>query len=179
MVTIIFEAHGTTVDNENSLSSGQFDAPLSVLGKKQALELGQRYKSKSFAAVFCSDLSRSYQTAEIALAGRNIPIIKDVRLRECDYGELTRYPSDEVEPRRGDHITVPFPGGESYEQTSARMKDFLTDLLKNFDDREVLIIGHRATQYGLEHWIKGVPLKDAVTAPWAWQPGWVYTLEQL
>jgi len=42
-----------------------------------------------------------------------------------------------------------------------------------------MIIGHRATQYGLEHWIKGVPIKDVVTASWKWQPGWKYELEKL
>jgi hypothetical protein len=39
-----------------------------------------------------------------------------------------------------------------------------------------MIIGHRAAQYGLEHWIKGVAVTDAVTAPWKWQPGWTYEL---
>lgn len=31
-------------------------------------------------------------------------------------------------------------------------------------------------QYGLEHWIKGLPLKKVVTASWKWQPGWFYFL---
>lgn len=50
----------------------------------------------------------------------------------------------------------------------------LEDLLKNYNSKKIMIIGHRATQYGLEHWIKGVFLKDIVTAPWKWQAGWVY-----
>ena len=36
------------------------------------------------------------------------------------------------------------------------MKSFLEELLKNYDGKKVMIIGHRATQYGLEHWIKGL-----------------------
>ena len=86
MVTIIFEAHGTTFDNEKNLSSGHFDIELSPLGINQAKELGERYKNQNFDAIFCSDLQRSYKTAEIAF-GNEFPIVKDKRLRECDYGD--------------------------------------------------------------------------------------------
>lgn len=176
MVTIIFESHGTTLDNEKGLSSGLYDVELSELGKRQAKELGERYKDRSPDVIFCSDLQRSWKTVEIAFANRNILIIKDRRLRECDYGDLNRHPKNEVELLRGQHILEPFPNGESYEQCAEWMKEFLQDLLKTYDSKKVMIIGHRATQYGLEHWIKGVPLKDAVTASWQWQPGWTYTL---
>lgn len=179
MVTIIFESHGTTYDNENEISSGQADAKLSPLGKKQAQELGKRYQGERLDVIFCSDLSRSYETGEIAFSKRGFPIIKDKRLRECDYGNLNQHPSKEVDPLKSKHIKVPFPNGESYEQTAARIKSFLKDPLKDYDGKTVMVIGHRATQYGLEHWIKGVPLKDAVIAPWKWQPGWAYSLKKL
>ncbi len=188
MVTITFEAHSTSLDNENKLSSGQFDVALSPLGEKQAKELGERYQDQKFEAIFCSDLQRSYRTAEIAFGDRfpvidvdyNSPfsrIIKDKRLRECDYGDLIRHPSDEVESQKVSHITEPFPNGESYEDCLKRMKDFLDRLRQKYNGRDinVLIIGHRATQYGLEYWINGVDLKTSVTTPFKWQPGWIYT----
>ncbi|MDO8577072.1 MAG: histidine phosphatase family protein [Candidatus Daviesbacteria bacterium] len=182
MVTIIFESHATTFDNENHLASGHNDVELSSLGIQQAKELGQRYENDSFDAIFCSNLQRSYKTAEIAF-GDKFPIIKDKRLRECDYGNLTRQPSSEVDPAKVKHITDPFPNGESYKQTSKRMKEFLDDLKKRYDgppvgeaSKKVMIIGHRATQYGLEYWINGISLKDAVTAAWKWQPGWIYQM---
>ena len=177
MVTIIFESHGTTLDNEAGLSSGFYDVELSELGKKQSKELGERYKNDHFDAIFCSDLKRSYNTAEIAFADRDFKIIKDSRLKECNYGDLDHRPEEEVKAEKGNRISQPFPNGESYEQTLARMKDFLKDLLKNYDNKKVMIIGHRATQYGLEHWIKGVSLKKAVTDSWQWQPGWEYELK--
>lgn len=179
MVTIFFESHGTTLDNEAGLSSGAFDTELSELGQRQAKELGERYKGQSFDAIFCSDLQRSWKTAEIVFDGRDIPVIKDKRLRECDYGDLNRHPKDEVEPLRSQYISQPFPNGESYEQCAARMREFLQDLLKKYDGKKVMIIGHRATQYGLEHWIKGAPLEETITAPWKWQPGWTYRLALL
>lgn len=179
MVTIIFESHGTTYDNEDGVSSGWFDVELSELGKRQAQELGERYKDDQFDAVFCSDLRRSYETGRIAFAGRDLEIIKDERLRECDYGDLTRHPSEEVELAKAEHIAIPFPNGESYERTATRMKGFLEDVLNNYEGKRVMIIGHRATQYGLEHWIEKKSLSEAVTAPWKWQPGWTYSLEML
>lgn len=178
MVTIVFEAHSTTIDNENHVSSGHYDIGLSELGIKQSHELGERYANDHFDVIFCSDLQRSYKTAELAFANQ-FPIVKDARLRECDYGDFTRRPSSEVDPEKASRITEPFPNGESYGQTVERMGSFLNDLLLDYDGKHVMIIGHRATQYGLEHWIKGVSVKDAVLALWKWQPGWKYELNEL
>ena len=177
MLTIIFESHGTTTDNEYKISSGWNDVPLSPLGVEQARELGKRYADQMLTAIFCSDLERSYKTAEIAF-GDTYPIIKDARLRECNYGSMNGAPKQEVEAYKATAITTPYPDGESYADTSKRMKAFLEDLSKNYDGKTVIIIGHRATQYGLEEWIKNVPLKEAVLASWQWQAGWEYELTQ-
>jgi hypothetical protein len=88
MITVVFEAHSTSVDNEARLASGHYDAALSRLGERQANELGVRYRIEKIDAVFCSDLQRSYRTAQIAFAGCAIPIIKDVRLRDSARGPL-------------------------------------------------------------------------------------------
>jgi len=141
MVTIIFEAHATSLDNEAHLASGHNDVELSELGKRQAKELGERYKGENFDAIFCSDLQRSYKTAEIAFRDR-FPIIKDARLRECDYGDLTQHPSIEIDPEKINRIKLPFPNGESYEETSARMKSFLQELLRNYDNKTVMSLVH-------------------------------------
>lgn len=173
MITIIFETHSTTIDNQAKLAAGWYDVALSELGEQQAKELGERRKGQHFDVIFCSDLQRSYRTAQIAF-GDKFPIVQDARLRECNYGKLNRAPKAEVEAMRESRLHTPFPEGESYEDTSKRMKQFLDDLLKNHDDKTVLIVGHRATQYGLDQWIKGLSLKEAVLAPWQWQPGWKY-----
>lgn len=175
MITIVFESHSTTKDNEAQLAAGWFDVALSKLGEERARQLGERYADQKFDAIFCSDLQRSYKTAQLAF-GDKYPIIQDERLRECNYGDLNRAPKKEVEGLKAQAITKPFPNGESYQDTSKRMKSFLQDLLKDYDGKTVMIVGHRATQYGLEKWIKGIPLKEAVLAPWQWQPGWRYEL---
>ena len=173
MLTIIFEAHGTTYDNEMHLASGHNDVALSPLGIQQSKEMGERYGADHFDAIFCSDLQRAYKSAEIAF-GNKFPIIKDARLRECDYGEFTKKPSDVVDVEKPKWVLEPFPGGESYEQTTARMKYFLDEIKKTYDGKRIMIIGHRATQFGLENVINGVPLETLTTMKFKWQPGWKY-----
>lgn len=179
MIALIFEPHSTTTDNENEIASGHYDVDLSALGRQQAHEMGARYKDTSFDAVYTSDLRRASHTAEIAFKGRGIPLIKDRRLRECDYGAWTRRSKGEVEAERIHRIQVPFPQGESYAQTTERMKQFLQDLLAHYDGKKVLIIGHRATHYALDHIIRRIPLAHALTAHWRWQPGWIYKLREV
>lgn len=173
MIKIIFEAHGTTFDNEAHLASGHNDVALSPLGETQSREMGERYVGEHFDAIFCSDLQRAYKSAEIAF-GNKFPIIRDARLRECDYGDMTQSPSAIIDVEKPKRIVEPFPNGESYTETNARMKEFLDELAKNYDGKRVMIIGHRATQYALDFYIKNIPLEISTSTPFKWQPGWEY-----
>jgi len=173
---LIFETHATSLDNERSLASGWFDVALSPGGERQARMLGVRRRDDQPAVVFCSDLSRSFRTAEIAFGDRSLPIIRDARLRECDYGDLTRRATSEIEPRRLLHLTHPFPNGESYKQVVDRVAEWLNDGMREIGAGTVLVIGHRGTYYALEHLLNRVALHEAVRSPWTWQPGWTYHL---
>jgi probable phosphoglycerate mutase len=174
-VVVVFETHATSLDNEAGLASGWFDVALSVTGEAQARELGARRRGDDLAAVFCSDLIRAFRTAEIAFGDRALPIVRDARLRECDYGSLTRHPVSEIEACRAVHMAAPFPDGESYEQVTTRVSAWLAEARTTFAGRTVLVIGHRATFYALEHLLRDIPLRDAVSSRWQWQPGWTYS----
>lgn len=178
MLIIIFETHATTLDNEAGLSSGHADAELSALGEEQSRELGRRYNREAIDAVLCSDLKRSYGTAAIAFADRDVPIITDQRLREIDYGHYTRHPTNFVEALGHRYVTRPFPNGESYEEVVRRVRDLLGELNRRYAAGRVLLIGHRAVQYALEHLVNDVPLPEAISASWQWQPGWRYELHE-
>jgi broad specificity phosphatase PhoE len=171
---LVFETHATSLDNEAGLASGWFDVALSTTGEEQARALGVRRRDDHLAAVFCSDLARSFRTAEIAFGDGSLPIARDPRLRECDYGDLTRRPTSEIDQRRLLHLADPFPGGESYQQVVNRVSGWLRETSSQFDSCTILVIGHRATFYALEHLLNRVTLHDAVTSPWMWQPGWTY-----
>jgi broad specificity phosphatase PhoE len=175
-LVVLFETHATSVDNEAGLASGWFDAPLSATGEAQARDLGVRRQSDDFRAVFCSDLSRAVRTAEIAFMDRRVSIVRDRRLRECNYGALTRIAATEIEARRAAHVETPFPQGESYRDVAERVRAWLAEVALTLDGDTLLVIGHRATFYALEHLMGNVPLNEAVSSPWQWQPGWQYRL---
>jgi len=176
-LTIVFETHATSLDNEAGLASGHFDVDLSPRGVEQAHELGERYPNGSLDLVVTSDLRRAARTAEVAF-GTRFPHEVDARVRECDYGELTRRPVGEVDGWRRRAVVTPFPGGESYEQATERFRACLTDLWSRLELGRVLVIGHRATGLALEHLLRGVPLDEALAAPWQWRPGWVYDVRE-
>ena len=122
MLTLFYSPHMTSVDNEAGRASGHADVPLSELGRKRAVTLGQGYVYESLDAVFCSDLQRAYTTAEIAFSGRDLPIIRDPRLRECDYGQRTQCPRDQLALEQ--HIRDPYPDGESLVMVAQRVGAF-------------------------------------------------------
>jgi 2,3-bisphosphoglycerate-dependent phosphoglycerate mutase len=178
-LVLLFETHATSLDNEAGLASGWFDAALSPTGEEQARALGVRRRDDDLAAVFCSDLSRSFRTAEIAFRDRQVSILRDPRLRECDYGALNRRPASEIEERRATCIDTPFPDGESYRQVVYRVSEWLSEATSALAGRTVLVIGHRATFYALEHLVRKIPLREAVISPWRWQSGWIYRVAPL
>ncbi len=173
-IKIIFETHATSVDNEAGIASGWNDAKLSSLGEEQALQLFERRKESNFSAIYCSDLQRSYKSSQV-FETLNIPIIRDKRLRECDYGDMNGEDAELVKSERIKRIDVPFPNGESYTDCINRMGEFLEEILrKHLDGDIILIIGHRATQYGLDYHILSESLETCIIKPWSWQPGWEY-----
>jgi 2,3-bisphosphoglycerate-dependent phosphoglycerate mutase len=40
----------------------------------------------------------------------------------------------------------------------------------------VLLIGHVATRWALDHHVGGVALEELIEAPFAWKEGWKYVL---
>jgi broad specificity phosphatase PhoE len=103
-------------------------------------------------------------------------LLLDWRLRECDYGSRTGMPVAELHAGRAEHLDTPYPGGESWRQAVTRVRWFCNDLVRWCDGGRVLVIGHRSTRWGLDHYLRGVPLEDLVAADFGWQPGWEYEL---
>lgn len=175
-VEIVFESHSTSADNERWIASGWLDPPLSPLGRRQAKELGERRADDEIVAVFCSDLARAVETAQIAFGGRGLPIFHDWRLRECNYGMLNGRAVARLEAERTKHVLDPYAGGESYLDVVARVRSFLGDLPARYADRRVCVIGHSATKWAFDHLLEGTSLDELVEGSFRWQPGWLYTL---
>jgi len=179
-VQITYFVHGTTTDNEARISSGWYDVELSEVGIQQAKDLVSQTDGKHFDVVFCSDLKRAIDSANIAWGDR-YKIIQDSRLRECNYGDYNAKPSSEVEPLQEQSITTPLPNGESYEMVKDRIASFLTELKRDYDGKRVAIVGHKAPQLALDVLLKGMTWEEAFAKDWrktkSWQPGWEYTLD--
>jgi 2,3-bisphosphoglycerate-dependent phosphoglycerate mutase len=175
-IEIVYETHSLTEDNERGIATGWRPGRLSARGRELAAELGRRRAGDGLTAVFSSDLARAAETASIAFGRSSIPVLLDWRLRECDYGICNATPAAELLANRGAHLDDPYPGGESWRQAVARVGRFLGDLPLRWSGRRVLVIGHVATRWALDHLIGGTPLEDLLAADFAWQPGWEYLL---
>lgn len=173
-VEVVYETHSISEDNERGVATGWLPGRLSPHGRALAEELGRRRRDDGLSAVVVSDLRRAVETAEIAFAGSPLPLFPDRRLRECDYGEWNGTP----EPIRArlEHLRVPHPGGESWEQAVARVRGFLDELRRQRDGERVLVIGHMATRWALEIEARGRRLDELVAERFEWQPGWEYVL---
>jgi broad specificity phosphatase PhoE len=175
-VDIVYETHAVTTDNEAGIATGWLPGELSTYGRQCARELGERHRDESPQAIFCSDLTRAVQTVELAFPFRKIPVYRETRLRECNYGELNGAPVADLAGRRAQHLDQPFPGGQSYRQVVEQTRHFLRDLAAGWDGRRVLIVAHSANRWSLDHLLHGRRLEELVDAPFDWQPGWSYSL---
>jgi broad specificity phosphatase PhoE len=178
MVQITYFVHGTTTDNEQHLATGSLPGELSELGKKQAVELGQKLKNKVFDAIFTSDLNRAVESARL-MFGNSQPIIQDKRLREANYGDWNGKPHT-FKDRMDDFVDTPFPHGESYHDTELRLREFCSYLMQNYDGRHIAIVAHQAPQLALDVILKDKTWTQAIAEDWrktgAYRPGWHYEI---
>ncbi len=175
-IQIVYETHAMTEDNERGVATGWLPGRLSAAGKEYAAALGRRRRHDGVAAVFVSDLARAVETVEIAFSGTHVPILKDWRLRECDYGLLNGAPAPEVHGDRRAYLEMPYPQGESWTLATDRVGRVFTDLPTRWDEQRVLIVGHVATRWALERFIEGRDLRDLASEEFVWQEGWEYRL---
>lgn len=174
---IIYFVHGTTYDNASKKCSGWKQVELNDLGKEQAKNLGEINKNIKFDIIFTSDLVRAIDSAEIAFP--NVLKVQDQRLRECNYGILDGEDKNLI--RYEDHIIDPFPNGESLKDVETRMRSFIEEILKKYENKKIGIVAHRAPQLALEVITKNITWEDAIENDWRkngeWKPGWEYEID--
>jgi broad specificity phosphatase PhoE len=138
---LLLARHGETDDNVPPLRfQGQRDTPLNDRGREQARELAERVAALDppIASLWCSDLSRARETAEIVGARVGLEPRPDARLREGWRGEWEGFLFEQVEradPERyaawrnpDAEIGFRFPGGESLAEQQARVLACLRDI---------------------------------------------------
>ncbi|MCR5716077.1 MAG: histidine phosphatase family protein [Lachnospiraceae bacterium] len=162
--------HGKTDWNEQKKLQGRTDIPLNAEGRKMALEAAERYRDVHFDICYCSPLVRAKETAELLLAGRNIPIVTDDRLVEMGFGEYEGIENSYEIPdcpinvifQHPEQYTTSVGGSETFEELYARTGAFLKEVVEPQlrQGKDVLIVGHGAMNSSIVCQVRGIPRKD-------------------
>ena len=142
--------HGETSWNVERRLQGASDTDLNENGIALAAITGAAMKEIPFDCCFSSPLKRARETARLVLAGRNIPVTEDERLREISFGEWEGRDSALLPTSMLDNFFnhpekyMPPKGGETIEEICARTADFFQDITKReeLQDKTILIASH-------------------------------------
>ena len=167
--------HGQTDWNVSGRFQGQTDIPLNLTGLAQARALASLLAAQSngqrnlvFSAIYSSDLSRAYQTAQFLAEALGLPVQKHPGLREVGLGEWegqtrdfvhARYP--EVVLARKTHVLdVPPPGGETNRQAARRAAAVADEIAQAYPAGRVVVVSHGITVAALVCQANGFPLEE-------------------
>jgi alpha-ribazole phosphatase len=145
---------------------GQIDVPLAEEGRRQAEHLRRRMAHAEIGAAYCSDLTRSRETAEIAAGGR-FEIVARPDLREISMGkwegrtlgEVARQFPEAYKARGEDIAGFRVPGGESFVECSRRAVSAFEDIMARTTGN-VLVIGHAGVNRLILCHLLGMPVEN-------------------
>jgi 2,3-bisphosphoglycerate-dependent phosphoglycerate mutase len=94
---IIAIRHGETTWNVDARIQGQLDIPLNDTGHRQAKRMALALVDEPVAAIYASDLSRAWETAQYLGRALDVPVSKEEALRERGFGEFEGKTFAEIE----------------------------------------------------------------------------------
>lgn len=157
--------HGQTVWNAAGKLQGRADIELNEIGREAAGKLGEELDKIDFDVIYSSPLIRAYETACLIRGHRNIPIIRDDRLKEISFGvkegicyqewiaETSAYRFFFTEPAK----YQPPEEAESFQQVCGRTREFLQEVIEPLaaEKKRIMIVAHGALNKGLMCHIEG------------------------
>jgi broad specificity phosphatase PhoE len=120
---ILLARHAHSVLNLEERVNGDptVDARLTEEGRGQARLLGHQLVHLRLELCVCTRFPRTRETAELVLAGRDVPLEVESLLDDVDIGELDGWSLSQYrEVRRRLGRKQPFPGGESLDDAARR-----------------------------------------------------------
>ena len=141
--------HARTTDNQAGIFCGWSNPDLTPDGVKEAESIREKLRHERVTRAYTSDQQRAIHTMEIALRDHSpvVEIVKDPRIRERDYGDLTGKSKKETEkqfpkeyPLWHRSYDVPPPGGESLKVVESRVNSFLDEILPKLRRDDVVLI---------------------------------------
>jgi broad specificity phosphatase PhoE len=150
----VIARHGESTLNFENRVNGDPDVPVQLTdkGRAEAQLLGQQVAHIPFALCVHTRFSRTRVTAEIALAGRDVPFEVVPGLDDIDLGELEGNTLEDYRAWKRMHVrSDAFPGGESLDEAARRYADAFEVLLER-PESPILIVTHE------------IPLRYAINA---------------
>jgi len=165
---ILLARHGETPWNAEGRYQGQIDIPLSKIGERQAMNLGERLRGVEITRAVASPLVRAALTAQLALEQhRAAQLTFDPDLQEIAHGEWEGLLASEIRERDPERLrawreapeTVQMPGGESLQEVLDRAWPALARACEGLGaDDTLLVVAHDAVNRVLLCRILGLPL---------------------
>lgn len=149
--------HGETMSNIEGRIQGHLDAELNETGKLQARLLARRLQGERFKAIYSSDLSRAWMTADVIAQAHELPVHRTELLREAMLGvwqghtsaELAEIYPEEFRKYKFDPIMHRPPGGERLEDVIARCQTFVEEVVTEYPAGNLLAVGHGGSIRGI------------------------------
>ena len=144
---IFFLRHGLSTANQAGIIQGQYDYPLSALGKKQATALGEYWSAHqvAFDLIVSSPLERARETAARIQSSIGGEIAHDAAWLERQLGDAQGQTYETIHKDSAGMITSPyeppFPGAESEWDLFLRAARAVQDLLGHNPGR-YLVVSH-------------------------------------
>jgi broad specificity phosphatase PhoE len=145
--------HGATPLTAENRFSGAVGVDLSDEGRAQVDRLSARLADDPIAAVYCSPLSRTVETAAILARPHGLVPVPEDGLREISHGRWEGLTRAEVEERFGEEYAAweadPFTfapvGGESGLAVLARALPAVRRIATAHEGDTTLVVSHKAT----------------------------------
>jgi probable phosphoglycerate mutase len=117
-------------------------APLTAAGREEARSLGLQLRPLPLDLCVHTQFGRTLETAQLAVAGREVPLVEEPELGDIRIGELEgRTIGDYRAWKRRHSRSDPFPGGESLDAAARRYGEAFARLLELPHDC-VLVVCH-------------------------------------
>jgi len=124
--------------------------PLTDKGRDEARLLGAQLANVELDLCLHTRFPRTKETAELAVAGRGVPVGVEPRLDDIDIGDLEGSPIEQYrEVKREVGRKRPFPGGESLDDAARRYAAAYRDLLERNVARVLVVCHEIPVRYAL------------------------------
>jgi probable phosphoglycerate mutase len=144
--------HGESTLNIANRINGDPAVPVALTetGREEARLLGQQVAHIRLDVCICTRFTRTRETAEIALAGRGVPVEVEPLLDDINVGDLEGIPLEDYRAWKREHTRKdPFPGGESLDAAARRYAQAFRKLLAR-PETSVLVVTHEIPiRYGI------------------------------